>query len=114
MESKPYGSQKVEVKSQPTTLCGALMDQLSNFRNNVVAIEIQGDQMSVIRASSKNYKVSIILKHSDGAFQGISSTDSRVKLKVLETENEYFSVSRKQGLKNENSRKRKWEKKSKS
>ena len=115
MEFKLFGRQVIEVKSQAMTLVDALRDQLSNFRNNSeqVAIEIQGDDIAVIRAFSKAYDVSIILKHSDGFYQGIKSNDSSEELKVLEAGNEYFSVSRSEAFKNENLRKRKWKKKSK-
>ena len=115
MEFKLFGRQVIEVKSQAMTLVDALRDQLSNFRNNFeqVAMEIQGDDIAVIRAFSKEYDVNIILKHSDGFYQGINPNDSRKKLKVLEAGNEYFSVSKSEALKKGNLRKRKWEKTSK-
>ena len=50
-------------------------------------MEIQGDDLTVIGAFSKAFHVSIILMHSDGAYQGINSISSREKLKVLEAEN---------------------------
>ena len=114
MNSKPFGPHKINIKSQPLTLTDALFDQLKNFRSNIqnVAMEVQSDDLSVIRAFLKAFSINIVLKHSDGAYQGIKLINSKVTLKVLEAGNEYFSVSRTEELEREKSRKRKWEKKS--